>query len=148
MYTRNHTWIGLSFLIWGALSSPNLAVRGTDPSKLGRFGLCRWEPLGSQSEFINENKQARKEKEQKRNRKKKRKRHRQLSRPTNIEKKQRSSRSMEKQQRDKHPPEAIATATQRTIIAPRFTNHGRNASPSPHAVPTAVINNHDVGLAA
>ena len=108
-----------------------------------QIGLVR-----NQSSSTKTSKREKKRKEEKRNRKKKRKRHRQLSRPTNIEKKQRSSRSVEQEQRDKHPPEPIAAATRRTIIAPRFTNRRRNASSSPHSVPTAVINNHDVRLAA
>ena len=49
MYAKNYTRIGPSFLIWGALSSPNLDIGGTDlyrPIQVGGFGLCRWEPLG------------------------------------------------------------------------------------------------------
>ena len=60
---------------------------------------------------------------------KEKERHRQLGQPTNIEKRQRSSHSMEKAQRDKHHSQPTATATQNTITAPHFTNRRRNASP-------------------
>ena len=45
MYARNHTRIGLSFLIWGALSSPNLDVRGTDPSRWAVSDFAAGSPL-------------------------------------------------------------------------------------------------------
>jgi len=45
---------------------------------------------------------------------------------------------------DRLPPQPTAAATQCTTIAPCITNHRRNASLSPHSVPMAITNNHDV----
>jgi hypothetical protein len=50
---------------------------------------------------------------------------------------------------DRLPPQPTASATQRTIIAPRITYRRRNTPPSPHSIPmVAVPNNHNVRLAA
>ena len=45
MHTRNHIQIGRSFLIWGALSSPNLDIRGTNPPRLRVSDFAAGSPL-------------------------------------------------------------------------------------------------------
>lgn len=48
----------------------------------------------------------------------------------------------------KHLQASTASAIQHSIIAPCITDRRRNASPSPHSVPMAVTNIHEVRLAA
>ena len=51
MHTRNHIQIGPSFLIWGALSSPNLDIRGTDPPRLRVSDFAAGSPLSAPHQF-------------------------------------------------------------------------------------------------